>query len=121
VLARFLQTPTAASGEAIVPTPAAASCLCHALSSLAAPGGTAASARTMRKPDRAKLPAVAALLLSSDSRLLVRHVLRSLAAPGGRLRSQDDAKAEPAWGSRYGVPPVSRTPEGFRRKTVARR
>jgi hypothetical protein len=29
VLARFLQTPTEASGEAIVPTPAAASCLCH--------------------------------------------------------------------------------------------
>ena len=30
-------------------------------------------ARTMRKPDRTKLPAVAALLLSSDLRLLVRH------------------------------------------------
>ena len=30
--------------------------------------------RTMRKPDRTKLPAVAALLLSSDLRLLVRHV-----------------------------------------------
>jgi len=29
VLARFLQTPTVASSEAIVPTPAAASCLCH--------------------------------------------------------------------------------------------
>jgi len=28
----------------------------------------------MRKPDRTKLPAVAALLLSSDLRLLVRHV-----------------------------------------------
>ena len=30
-------------------------------------------ARTMRKPDRTKAPAVAALLLSSDLRLLVRH------------------------------------------------
>jgi len=30
-------------------------------------------ARTMRKPDRTRLPAVAALLLSSDLRLLVRH------------------------------------------------
>jgi len=30
-------------------------------------------ARTMRKPDRTKLPAVAALLLSSDLRLLLRH------------------------------------------------
>ena len=29
VLARFVQTPTEASGEAIVPTPAAASSLCH--------------------------------------------------------------------------------------------
>jgi len=29
--------------------------------------------RTMSKPDRTKLPAVAALLLSSDLRLLVRH------------------------------------------------
>jgi hypothetical protein len=28
----------------------------------------------MRKPDRTKLPAAAALLLSSDLRLLVRHV-----------------------------------------------
>jgi len=27
----------------------------------------------MRKPDRTKLPALAALLLSSDLRLLVRH------------------------------------------------
>jgi hypothetical protein len=27
----------------------------------------------MRKPDRTRLPAVAALLLSSDLRLLVRH------------------------------------------------
>jgi hypothetical protein len=27
----------------------------------------------MRKPDRTKLPAVGALLLSSDLRLLVRH------------------------------------------------
>jgi len=31
-------------------------------------------ARTMRKPALTKLPAVAALLLSSDLRLLVRHV-----------------------------------------------
>jgi len=33
VLARFLQTPAEASGEAIVPTPAAASSLCHASTS----------------------------------------------------------------------------------------
>jgi hypothetical protein len=39
VLAWFLQTPTAASGEAIVPTPAAASCLCHGLTCLAVAGG----------------------------------------------------------------------------------
>jgi len=32
VLARFLQTPTQASGEAIVPTLAAASSLCHGCS-----------------------------------------------------------------------------------------
>jgi len=31
----------------------------------------------MRKPDRAQLPAVAALLLSSDLRLLVRHARAS--------------------------------------------
>jgi hypothetical protein len=37
-------------------------------------------ARAMRKPDRTKLPAVAALLLSSDLRLLVRHGLSRLAA-----------------------------------------
>jgi hypothetical protein len=35
----------------------------------------------MRKPDRMKLPAVAALLLSSDLRLLVRHTSSS---PAGR-------------------------------------
>ena len=36
-------------------------------------------ARRMRKPNRTKLPAVAALLLSSDLRLLVRHVRREVA------------------------------------------
>ena len=54
-------------------------------------------ARAMRKPDRTKLPAVAALLLSSDLRLLVRHALRSLAHPAGRLPHPGDAQAE----SRY--------------------
>jgi hypothetical protein len=39
-------------------------------------------ARAMRKPDRTKFPAVAALLLSSDLRLLVRHDCdRPLAGP----------------------------------------
>jgi hypothetical protein len=38
-------------------------------------------ARTMRKPDRTKLPAVAALLLSSALRLLVRHAGRSRGRP----------------------------------------
>jgi len=36
----------------------------------------------MRKPDRTKLPAVAALLLSSDLRLLVRHDLDRQGQPG---------------------------------------
>ena len=39
-------------------------------------------ARAMRKPDRTKLPAVAALLLSSDLRLLVRHDLDRQGQPG---------------------------------------
>jgi hypothetical protein len=43
-------------------------------------------ARTMRKPDRTKLPAVAALLPSSDLRLLVRHET-----------SHDFGAAQPAW------------------------
>ena len=38
-------------------------------------------AREMRKPDRTKFPAVAALLLSSDLRLLVRHGRRSRCLP----------------------------------------
>jgi len=36
----------------------------------------------MRKPDRTKLPAVVALLLSSGVRLLVRHVGDHVARPG---------------------------------------
>ena len=43
-------------------------------------------ARTMRKPALTKLPAVAALLLSSDLRLLVRHSSDSRADPLGRDR-----------------------------------
>jgi hypothetical protein len=39
-------------------------------------------APAMRKPDRTKLPTVAALLLSSDLRLLVRHDLDRLGHPG---------------------------------------
>jgi len=38
-------------------------------------------ARTMRKPDRTELPAVAALLLSSELRLLVRHERARLRRP----------------------------------------
>ena len=44
-------------------------------------------APAMRKPDRTKLPAVAALLLSSYLRLLVCHGLSSLAALGGTTAS----------------------------------
>ena len=51
-------------------------------------------ARTIRKPDRTKLPAVAALLLSSDLRLFVRHGLSCLAAASGRLLHPGDAGAE---------------------------
>jgi hypothetical protein len=43
-------------------------------------------ARTMRKPDRTTIPAVAALLLSSDLRLLVRHGSDSRADPRARDR-----------------------------------
>jgi hypothetical protein len=42
-------------------------------------------ARTMCKPDRTELPAVAALLVSSDLRLLVRHVSSRAARRGGLL------------------------------------
>jgi hypothetical protein len=38
-------------------------------------------ARTMRKPDRTKFPTVAALLLSSNLRLLVRHASSNRAPP----------------------------------------
>jgi len=48
----------------------------------------------MRKPDRMKLPGVAALLLSSDLRLLVRHAPSCLPARSGRLLQPGDAEAE---------------------------
>jgi hypothetical protein len=47
VLARFLQTPTEASGEAIVPTSAAASCLCHDREHADEVGGTYEEVTTM--------------------------------------------------------------------------
>ena len=54
-------------------------------------------ARTMRKPDRTKLPAVAALLLSSDLRLLVRHETNhdfGAAYPAWRCRIRDTRSHE---------------------------
>ena len=57
----------------------------------------------MRKPDRTEFPAVAALLLSSDLRLLVCHGLTCLAVAGGRLLYPGDAQVEPLEASRIRV------------------
>jgi hypothetical protein len=48
----------------------------------------------MRKPERTKLPAVAALLLSSDLRLLVRHELdhRGPSAPASAFVPNGDRR-----------------------------
>ena len=57
----------------------------------------------MRKPDRTEFPAVTALLLSSDLRLLVCHGLTCLAVAGGRLLYPGDAQVEPLEASRIRV------------------
>jgi len=49
----------------------------------------------MRKPDRTKFPAVAALLLTSDLRLLVRHERARL--PRTALTTLIRAKQSSAW------------------------
>jgi hypothetical protein len=75
-------------------------------------------ARTMRKSDRTKVPAVAALLLSSDLRLLVRHGCSRAESPARTTASASGDRSAPV--SRGG-PAYLRSGRSERRRERVRR
>ena len=85
LLTRFRLTPADASGESDHPDTTTGATATPRSEQSHRARRDECIAGTMRKPDRAKLPAAAALLLSSRVRLLVRHASSCLAGRGGRL------------------------------------
>ena len=87
VLTRFLQTPAEASGEAIVPTAATASCLCHARD------------RPLAQPSRAKASSVSASFAWAPSRLRTPSRPPCLRRSAGHCRAcPSSQQRSPIWG-----------------------